>query len=149
MNVSQKCQYALRGVFELAKHYGQGPMKIAVIAERQAIPAKFLELILGELKHAGIVESRRGAHGGYLLSTLPELVSVGMIISQIDGPVSPVGCIADKEKSCCPLFGSCSFMSMWKRAQDAVSEVYDNTSFQDMLDEEQANMQKFTPNYCI
>lgn len=59
MNVSQKCQYALRAVFELAKRRGEGPTTVADIAKAQAIPAKFLELILGQLRQGGFTESRR------------------------------------------------------------------------------------------
>lgn len=71
MSVSQKCQYALRAVFELARRRGEKPTSIREIAEAQAIPAKFLELILTQLRKGGLVESRRGIHGGYLLAVWP------------------------------------------------------------------------------
>ena len=64
MFVSQKCQYALRAVFELAKQYGKGPTKILHIAELQAIPVRFLEVILVQLKRGGFVDSQRGKEGG-------------------------------------------------------------------------------------
>ena len=92
MSISQKCQYALRSVFELAKRHGEGPTSIREIARAQAIPPKFLELILTELRKGGFVESRRGIHGGYLLPVPPKTVFAGEIIRFVDGPIAPVRC---------------------------------------------------------
>ena len=79
MAISQKCQYALRAVFELAKHYGQGPVKIADIAKAQAIPLRFLEVILSQLRQGGFAGSRRGNEGGYLLVRSPREFATGHI----------------------------------------------------------------------
>ena len=76
MNVSQKCQYALRAIFELSKRAGRGPTKIGVIAEAQAIPPRFLELILNELKHAGFVESSLVAEQTRKAHRCPQLVGL-------------------------------------------------------------------------
>jgi Rrf2 family protein len=149
MSISQKCQYGLRAVFQLAKCRGNGPTSVARIAEVQAIPARFLELILGQLRQGGFVESRRGVHGGYLLAVDPEKLSVGQIIQFIDGPVAPVSCVVANKESDCPLRGNCAFMGMWTRARDVVSEVYDNTSFQDLIEEEAAAADKYVASYCI
>jgi Rrf2 family protein len=148
MNVSQKCQYALRGIFELAKRDGQGPVSIGEIASVQSIPARFLELILGELRQGGFVESRRGRKGGYMLAASPAELKVGDIIRFIDGPVAPVKCVAGTGETDCPLLGHCAFMSMWIRARDAVSEVYDNTSFTNLAEEEAARA-NYVASYCI
>ncbi len=147
MNVSQKCQYALRGLFELARRGGARPVPVSEIAEAQAIPQRFLELILGELRHAGYVTSRRGAGGGYLLAAAPAELPVGEIIRFIEGPLAPVRCLAGKADSDCPLHGKCAFMGLWARAADAVAGVYDSTTLQDLLDEQQAPLQAL--NYCI
>ena len=77
MNISGKGDYALRAMFDLASQPVGQPVKIAEIARRQAIPQKFLELILAGLKQGGFVESRRGADGGYLLARQPEFLTVG------------------------------------------------------------------------
>lgn len=137
MNVSQKCQYALRALLELAKRNQTGPVKIADIARAQAIPAKFLEGILLELKKLGVVESKRGPKGGYLLAMPPEELTVGKIIQFIDGPPAPVACVAGEHHTQCPLFGQCAFLPMWRRARDAVANVYDQTTFQNLLEEDQ------------
>jgi len=149
MNVSQKCQYAVRAMFELARRDGQGPIRISDIAKAQAIPAKFLELILGELRQAGFVASRRGRGGGYMLIGRPEDLAIGQILRFIDGPVAPVKCVAGNGQSSCPLYGTCAFMGMWSRARDAVAEVYDHTTFQDLIDTEQAPAREVAATYCI
>ena len=89
MSVSQQCQYALRALFELAKRREDGPVAVAEVAEIQAIPARFLELIAARLKRAGFIESRRGVQGGYTLAVLPTEVSVADIIRAIDGSLAP------------------------------------------------------------
>ena len=149
MSVSQKCQYGLRAVFELAKRRGRGSTSVSQIAEVQAIPARFLELILGQLRQGGFVESRRGVHGGYLLAADPARLYVGQIIRFIDGPVAPVNCVIANKESDCPLRGNCVFVSMWGRARDAVAEVYDQTSFQDLIEEEAAAAEEYVAGYCI
>ena len=131
--ISQKCQYALRAVFELAKQPGTKPVPIGQIAEAQAIPPRFLELILNELKQAGFVQSRRGVQGGYMLTVKPEDLSVGRVIDLVDGPVEPVKCIVGGGEKC-PLKGTCSFGPMWKEAGDAMSQVFAKTTFKHLLD---------------
>jgi len=147
--VSQKCQYALRAVFELAKFYGHGPVKIADIAEAEAIPPRFLEVILGQLKQAGFVESRRGKEGGYLLARPPGLLTVGEVMRFVEGPLAPVNCVGGETKDLCPLHGNCVFLGMWERANRAVSSVYDGTTFQDLLDEDKRRTGTLVLSYSI
>lgn len=136
MLISQRCQYALRAVFELAKQYGQGPVKIDAIAASQAIPPRFLAAILNQLRQAGFVESRRGSDGGYLLARSPASLTVGQIIRHVEGPVGPVECIIGGAAERCALRGSCVFQSMWEQAKQAVENVYDRTTFKDLIDRE-------------
>jgi Rrf2 family transcriptional regulator, cysteine metabolism repressor len=136
MQVSQKSQYTLRALFELAKHIGQEPMSVAEIANTQAIPRRFLELIFLDLRNQGIVASRRGNQGGYVLAALPETISVGDIIRTVDGSLSPVKCVGSGTTQKCQLKNRCIFMSVWQKAQKAMEEVYDNTTLQDLIDDE-------------
>ncbi len=136
MFVSQKCQYALRAVFELARCHGQGSIKIARIAEAQAIPRRFLEVILSQLKQAGFVASQRGNKGGYFLTRPPDDLTVGEVMQFVQGPLGPVSCIVGDAKNPCPLYGNCAFLPMWKEVQKALSDIYDNTTFQDLIDQE-------------
>ncbi len=149
MNLSQKCQYAVRSMIELAKNYGEGPLRISVIAEKQAIPARFLENILNELKSTGLIESRRGAQGGYILTKDPSEITVGDIIRLVDGPLDPVKCTEDKNIPSCPLRSTCSLIDLWSRAKAAVEEVYDGATFQDLVEQEEKAMFSESSNYSI
>ena len=149
MSVSQKCQYALRAVFELGKRSDGQPTPVSTIAEVQAIPGRFLELILRQLRNGGFVESRRGVQGGYLLAVSPRTLSVGDVIRFVDGPIAPVRCVLGGKDVDCPLREKCAFMGMWRKARDAVAEVYDETTFQDLIDEELASADKYVAHYCI
>lgn len=147
--LSQKCQYALRAVFELAKHYGNGPMKIGNVATTQAIPHRFLEVILNQLKQAGFVDSRRGSGGGYFLTRDPKSLTVGELIRFVDGSVAPVSCLEPGGSRDCPLHGDCVFMGLWQRAQDALSGVYDTTSFVDLVEQERTKNKEYVPQFDI
>jgi len=147
MQVSQKCQYALRAVYELAKRRGEGPATAPDIARAQAIPPKFLELILQELRQAGLIESRRGPQGGYLLAGDPRALTVGQVIRLIEGPFAPVSCIAAGDPGAPGPWGRCAFLNMWERAHSAVAGVLDATTFQDLIEAEREVA--FVPNYCI
>jgi Rrf2 family transcriptional regulator, cysteine metabolism repressor len=147
--VSQKCQYAIRATFELAKRQGQGPVKISDIAEAQSIPVRFLEVILNQLRQGGFVQSRRGADGGYYLIRQAEKLTVGDIIQFIEGPMVPVACLTDKGAETCSLRGNCVFIPMWKRVAEAASDVYNRTSFQDLLNDATAMNESSPLSYSI
>src|SRR5438270_12788688 len=91
MKISQKGLYALQAMMMLGRHYQQGAIKIRDIAYEENLPEKFLELILLELKNARIVESARGAKGGYQLRRPPSEIRLSEIIRLIDGPLAPFG----------------------------------------------------------
>jgi Rrf2 family cysteine metabolism transcriptional repressor len=149
MNLSQKCQYALRAVFELATRHGQGPVPVGQIAEQQDIPARFLELILVQLKQAGYIESRRGVQGGYSLSVAPKQLSVGDVIRTIEGPLMPVRRSEEQAGKRTRPHGDHAFSRLWERAEKAVADVYDTTSFQDLIDEDKAARSKYTADFSI
>ncbi len=149
MSVSRKCQYALRAVFELSRRSGEGPVKIAEIARAQAIPPRFLEVILSQLKQASLVASQRGNEGGYMIARPPEDLTVGEVIRFVEGPVGPVGCVTDAVKENCPLYPDCVFLPMWEKVRKAILEVYDNTTFQDLVDEERRKAGTGAPCYSI
>ena len=90
MRTTAKADYAVRAAVELAATAGGGTIKAEQIAEAQSIPLNFLENILAELRRAGIVESRRGAAGGYLLAKPPEDVSLADVIRAVEGPLANV-----------------------------------------------------------
>ncbi len=132
----KKNQYALRAIFELAKHIGKGPKKISEIAEIQSIPLRFLEVILGQLKGSGLVESKRGFYGGYSLTRPANKISVGDVMRFMEKPASPDHCGACISKSNCPFSGNCAFAVMWNQVNQAMVDIYDNTTIQDLLNNE-------------
>jgi Rrf2 family protein len=91
MRISSKGLYALEAMVRLAKNYPEKPTKIHEIAVQEEIPEKFLELILLDLKAARLVESLRGANGGYRLRRAPDKIVLGEIIRTVDGPLAPLG----------------------------------------------------------
>jgi Rrf2 family protein len=148
--VSQKCQYAIRAVFELAKSFGRGPVKIGQIAEAQAIPTRFLEVILNEMRQGGFVESRRGADGGYQLVRNPDVLTIGDVIRFIEGPVGPVSCVAGNgDVTHCPLHSHCVFIPMWEKVRAAMLSVYDTTTFAGLAEEEARKKADYVPSYAI
>ncbi len=149
MEIPRKTRYALRAIFELARHYGQGPVKIIEIAEAQATPPRFLEAILNQLKQGGFVGAKRGKHGGYFLLRSPDKLTVGEVMCSIQGPVQLVDCSAGGTEGNCPLFINCVFLPMWLEVQEAMSKVYDKTTFQDFLDREKQEAGKHIRNYTI
>ncbi|MGC9965829.1 MAG: Rrf2 family transcriptional regulator [Syntrophobacteraceae bacterium] len=151
MPISQKCQYGLRAIYELARHGGPGPLKIAEIARRQAIPLRFLEVILNELKRGGFIRALRGKDGGCILARPAGELTVGEVMRFIEGSFAPVGCVSEDNTDCCPLKGRCVFLPLWGRAHDALASVYDGTSFQDLIDQESlmAQTNESCLNYMI
>jgi len=90
MRISAKADYAVRAVVELAAVTDEKPVKAERIANAQDIPLNFLENILGELRHAGIVRSHRGAEGGFRLAKAPEQITVADVIRAVEGPLASV-----------------------------------------------------------
>jgi Rrf2 family protein len=136
MLITKRNQYALRAIFELAKHNGKGPQKISEIAQAQAIPVKFLEVILNQLKGSGLVESKRGFYGGYFLVRQPSKIAVGDIMRFMERNHEQSQCVALVPEINCPFKGDCAFYPMWNQVKDAIYKVYDGTSIQDLIDTE-------------
>jgi Rrf2 family protein len=130
----RKNQYALRAVFELAKHRGKGPTKISDIADAQAIPVRFLEVILNKLKGSGLIDAKRGFYGGYYLTRSPDRITVADIMNFMQRPPEQPGCAACLAKVRCPHGHRCAFSVMWNRVSHAVLQVYTETTIQDLLD---------------
>ncbi len=151
MLVTQKCQYALRAIFALARRGSERPVKIAQIAEEQAIPFRFLEVILGQLKQGGFVESRRGTEGGYRLARRPDQISVGDIVRFVDGsPINPqseagVGRPNQQPDAAEPDV----FMTVWRQAEHSVFEVFDAVTISELIVRDDNLRARFIPNFEI
>ncbi len=135
MGINQKCQYALRAIFELAKRDSSEPCKIGAIAEAQGIPVRFLENILSSLKSGGFVVSSRGKDGGYLLAKPASDITVGEVIRFVQGPLAPVECV-DGGSDLCAFSTDCVFHPLWEKAKRVLEQVYDGTTFGDLVEEQ-------------
>jgi Rrf2 family protein len=90
MNISKKAEYAIKAIITIARYKENKPLQISEISKSESIPIKFLEQILLNLKNNGILNSKRGANGGYLLAKSSDDISIGMILDIIDGPFDPI-----------------------------------------------------------
>ena len=95
MKISKKAEYALKAIVYIAHKEMNKPIQISDISKEESIPIKFLEQILLTLKNDGILVSKRGAYGGYLIAKPLNYISVGMIIKSMDGPLDPIGLHSD------------------------------------------------------
>jgi Rrf2 family protein len=134
--ISQKAKYALRALVSLARAGRGETMMIGEISKQQAIPKKFLEQILLELKRAGILLSKRGRLGGYALLRAPSEITFGEVLRLIDGPIAPLPClskIAYRRCSDCADEASCEIRHVFARVTVATREVLDRTSLADAV----------------
>ena len=133
MKISTKGRYALRLMIDLAENSSGNPVSLKDVAKRQGISDKYLEQIISVLNKAGYVRSVRGAQGGYLLKSDPETYTVGMILRQTEGSLAPVSCIEDDE-IICDRQEQCVTSIVYKKINDAISNVVDNITRQDLVD---------------
>jgi Rrf2 family protein len=127
----------------LAKHYGQGPMSIALVAKESSVPPAYLEQLIGPLRRAGLVESKRGAHGGYQLTRSPELVLVGEVYRVMEGPVAPMECVSeDTSEQTCPLIEGCETRPVWLKMRDALVETIDSMTLADLISQSKARREQ-------
>ena len=129
MKISTKGRYALRLMIDLAENSSGNPVSLKDVAKRQGISDKYLEQIISVLNKAGYVRSVRGAQGGYLLKS----DTVGMILRQTEGSLAPVSCIEDDE-IICDRQEQCVTSIVYKKINDAISNVVDNITLQDLVD---------------
>ena len=126
-------RYALRAVLELAKSPKGTPRKSGSIAQAQAIPPRFLEVILNQLKGSGLIASKRGYQGGYYLLKRPENVTVGDVLRFLHNDEDITHQISCTSKNQCPFDCDCAFVPLWKKVSDAIFHIYDATTFADLL----------------
>ncbi len=132
MWVSTKAQYGMRALVEVAM-WGGEPVSLKTIAQRQLISHQYLEQIFALLRRAGIVDSVRGARGGYKLSRPLEEIDALEVVELLEGTVAPVRCIDDATN--CVRTGHCSTEGLWRRVDTAVREVLRSTSLADLVEQ--------------
>ncbi len=134
MRITTTSRYGVRALFDVAYHGGGQPTQIKDIARRQKISQRYLEQIFNKLLKSGLLKSRRGPRGGYMLARDPSEISVGDIISAAQGPIVPVRCLTEdeKEREDCPIYSSCITRHVWKETQRLLVEYYNSVSIADL-----------------
>ena len=134
--LSKKTQYALKALGYLTEKFGEGPVLISEIAEKKNIPFKFLECILLELRNDGILESKKGKGGGYLLAQKPSSVNLARIIRLIGGPIALVPCVSlnfyEKCEDCDE--ASCGVNRVMAQTRDATLKILEKKTLRDLVD---------------
>ena len=134
MRLSRRSEYGLRALVDLVRHEDDGAIALAALAERNRLPTKFLEQIMATLKHAGIVRSTLGAHGGYAIATDPATVSVGRVIRLLDGALAPLGCVSLRYYEPCSCFdeATCPLRDIMLDVRDAMLEILDEETLAEL-----------------
>lgn len=140
MKLSTKGQYGVLAMYELANHYGDGPMSIKEIATKQNVSDAYLEQLFSKLKKAGLIKSLRGSHGGYHLTRDPSEISVGEVIDAVEGPIEFCGC--DAEDVTCNRALHCPTMGLWADVQKSIRSVIDHRSLADLVTAEKQTEQR-------
>lgn len=124
MKISTKGRYGLTIMMELGAKFGEGPISLKSIAEKNQLSEHYLEQLIAPLRNAGLVKSIRGAYGGYILSRAPEEITSGDIIRILEGPISPV----DFEEEDDP-----AKRDLWVRIRNGIAEVLDSTTLANLI----------------
>ena len=133
--LSRRSKYGLKALLALARETGRGPILIADLADRDAIPKKFLEAILVDLKRHGFVQSRKGKGGGYVLSRPAEEITFGEVIRVLEGPLALVSCVSQTAYARCVECvdePTCGVRAAMREVRDATAEILDNTTLADI-----------------
>ena len=149
LRISQRCEYAIRALLELALRTGPQPVTIADVARAQSLPPKFLAAILAQLKQVGLVESVRGMQGGYRLARRPHQITVGQVVRLLDGPVEPVCCSKAGDGGDGRERSDSILTDIRHEIRRAVEHVLDGTTFADLVEREHRRRAALTTNYCI
>ena len=132
MKISTKGRYGVAAMYDLAVNYGQGPVSLKSIAQRQKISENYLEQLVSTLRKAGYVKSIRGAQGGYNLSKPSSQITVGQVLRALEGPMAPSDCVLEEDADC-ENSDFCVTKVVWQRIKDSVDSVIDSVTLKDMV----------------
>lgn len=132
IKISTRGRYGTRAIIDLAIHYGDKPVLLKDIAEREEIPIRYLEQIVIPLKVAGIVKSVRGAKGGYKLAKKPEEIKLSEVIRALEGSCCLVECVNNPDY--CDRIDICSAHEIWKKATNSLKEIFDRITIKELAE---------------
>jgi len=139
MMFSTKAEYGVRVMIALARRDGDTPLSLAEIAKDDALPLAYLEHLVARLRKAGLVESRRGAHGGYLLARPAEEISMAEVVAALEGAIAPIECISESPDGglVCSRETEdghvCPTKVLWARVQGSIVETLQDTKLSDLV----------------
>ncbi len=140
MRVSTRGDYASRALLSLALHGAETPTSVRDIAERTGLPQPYLEQILLALKGAGLVRSKRGVGGGYVLARPPEEISLAQIVSAVDGPIAAGDFGEPHTDGACDHEGQCVLLAVWADVGETIRIHLQSYSLADMVDRARGNV---------
>lgn len=127
MRLTAKSEYGVLAAIDLACNYGEGPVSAREIAERRAIPPRFLEQLFVALRRAGLVTAVRGAKGGFVLSRQPSEITVLNVVEALEGPLQASVCDSGRESGC-GKSATCAAAPVWAKATSALKDVFASTT---------------------
>jgi len=132
MKLSTRARYGTRVLLELSLHWGEGPVLLKDISQRQQIPLPYLQQLIGPLVKAGIIKTTRGARGGISLLKLPKEVRLSEVIKLLEVSIAPVACVDNPELY--PRSDSCVTHDIWAEVKRAMYGVLESTTFEDLVE---------------
>lgn len=147
MKLSTKGRYGVRLMLDLAAHYGEGPVLLREISEREDISEKYLWQLINPLKSAGLINSTRGAHGGYTLAKAPSEISVKNILEVAEGPVCLVDCV--EKPGTCKRSDFCIARDLWGEASKVLAETFKKTTLASLVERQKDKKHSHAANYDI
>ena len=145
MRLSTKGRYGMRFMLDLALHYGEGPVPLNGIAQRQGISEKYLWNLIGPLKTAGLIRSVRGSHGGYVIAKSPSEINLKDVIYALEGQLCLVGCVDDH--LLCERTSICITRDVWGEVSDKIQQVLEAITLKNMVDRQKSK--QMSPRYEI
>jgi Rrf2 family cysteine metabolism transcriptional repressor len=140
LRVSTRGEYGVRIMVDLAHHYGEGPRSLTEISQSEGLALKlqYLEQLVKCLREHDLVESTRGAHGGYRLSRPPEQIRMGTVVRALEGQIAPMICATEGDMEVeCPRLDGCGTKYLWGRVRDAITLTLDSVTLADLVVEGQ------------
>jgi len=135
MRISMKADYAVRALLDLAQHYGEGLVQSGDIASRQGIPEPYLDQLLTILRKAGFIRSIRGPQGGHALAKPPSGISLGAVITALEGSLAPIDCV--DEAGSCARVSACAQREIWQEVAQATQRVLNATTIGELVQRQQ------------
>ncbi len=135
--ISKRTKYGLKALQFLAEHQGKGPILIAELAQKERIPKKFLELILLDLRNNGILQSKKGKHGGYSLAHEAKNINLGNVMRILEGPIALLPCASQTAYERCEECvdeKTCGIRMVMREVRDATAKILDNTTVADVVE---------------